>query len=499
MNKFTFTQSDGQVFEISGPAGSTREQAEKIFLEQTAAGALVGLRPGDTRENPETTIYKFKLSREDRGTAGVDNLPVLSINSSGSISRLPNLRDVPVDGGINQADFLTLPTVSNSVGLLSSTVVQSLMAQTIKSVDQPADQISQEKGVGIYGCTALQLEAAGYLKPGTCAQFLNYPNDISAWQMPNPDDFVAILSSLGIWTGKDGINSLDDLLGNREAQDQIAYNQISTAYQDLVTSGIVEPPLTGSTQIPTAQVQTSIGLLPNDLVGLGGISSFINSGVVDFNGIVPAGITTGLGTLNQGLGQVRTLSDKIANNAEAIAKLDIEAELAGLVQGAKEYGVNTVNGWINNTVPPQIKTTINQLNRLGQFASQFSNLKLPGSINLQFGALGGIDLKTGLEGTKLPDLSGLDFLSNLSLPKFDIFGGVSFTANKPIQAPAFSGTVNRQTVDVATNQIIGTPKIILPDFGVGTAVQNILGTIDSAQRTLNAAGNVGAAAAQRLG
>ena len=72
MNKFTFVLPDGQLFELNGTAETTQAQAEKIFNEQLAAGALTGLRRGDRIENVEAKIVDFTLSRLDRGTAGVD-------------------------------------------------------------------------------------------------------------------------------------------------------------------------------------------------------------------------------------------------------------------------------------------------------------------------------------------------------------------------------------------------------------------------------------------
>ena len=104
MSKFTFVLPDGQLFELKGTADTTREQAERIFNEQLAAGALIGLRRGDTIENVEAKIVDFTLSRLDRGTAGVDDLPLLAINNNGIISALP-IVEAPVQNPINTANF----------------------------------------------------------------------------------------------------------------------------------------------------------------------------------------------------------------------------------------------------------------------------------------------------------------------------------------------------------------------------------------------------------
>jgi hypothetical protein len=167
MAKFTFSLPNGQLFTLEGPAGSTVEQAEKIFLEQLAAGAFVGLGAGDVLQPVETTVIEFGLSRLDRNTAGVPDVPLLAIYSNGVITSLPVLADVPINNGIT--------VVTESIGLLSATQVQAVMASIAAAVCQPADVITNELGLGKYGFNAAQLEEAGYLKPGTACRFLGEP------------------------------------------------------------------------------------------------------------------------------------------------------------------------------------------------------------------------------------------------------------------------------------------------------------------------------------
>ena len=161
MAKFTFALPDGKLFELTGPADATVAQAERIFLEQMAAGAFVGLRAGDVLENTSAQLIKFNLSRLDRGTAATADLPLLAINNAGIISSLPLLGNVQVENGISTADFSVQPPTTQTVGPLTPTQVQAVAAQIKAAVNQNCNVISQDKGIGCYGFNSQQLEKAG--------------------------------------------------------------------------------------------------------------------------------------------------------------------------------------------------------------------------------------------------------------------------------------------------------------------------------------------------
>lgn len=175
MAKFSFNLPNGLLFTLEAPAGTTAIEAERVYLEQLAAGAFVGLKAGDTLQSPTTTGVQFSLSRLDRGTAGVPDVPLLAIYGEAVVSSLPALRDVPINNGITVSDYVDTSVVTASIGPLTPTNVQAIMSAVAASVCQPADVITNELGVGKYGFNAEQLEAAGYLKPGTAARFLQGP------------------------------------------------------------------------------------------------------------------------------------------------------------------------------------------------------------------------------------------------------------------------------------------------------------------------------------
>ena len=81
MSQFNYTLPSGATFVVNGPANATRAQADRIFYEQVAAGALVGYETGQTLTSTATQITTFELSRLDRGTAGVATPSVLGIHT----------------------------------------------------------------------------------------------------------------------------------------------------------------------------------------------------------------------------------------------------------------------------------------------------------------------------------------------------------------------------------------------------------------------------------
>jgi len=213
MAKFTFSLPNGLLFTLDGPPGATIEQAEKIYLEQLAAGAFVGLRPGDQLQSIESTVIEFNQSRLTRGTAGVPDIPLLAIYNDGAlasgattvggagaqgtgkfdtdvplvviystqplptgdapiVSSLPVLANVPINNGIDVTDYVDQTTVTTGIGPLTTTQVQSILAAVASSVCQRADVVTDELGLGKYGLSSQQLEDAGYLKCGTTARFL---------------------------------------------------------------------------------------------------------------------------------------------------------------------------------------------------------------------------------------------------------------------------------------------------------------------------------------
>jgi hypothetical protein len=220
---FNYTLASGDRFTLRAPTGTTQGQADAVFYSQVAAGSLVGYLPGQTLSGGLAQITKFQLSRLDRGTAGVDDiallsvvagLPVISATLPSSINtalsnpvNVGNVVGVVSDTtGYNNGSNLNAP----AIGPLSPSQVQAVQAQIINFVNQPANAVvvpntfntntnvnTYPGGLGQYGLNGSQLEQAGYLKPGI-SNFITPGNESITGPTSFPVGYTAKYSVTGV-------------------------------------------------------------------------------------------------------------------------------------------------------------------------------------------------------------------------------------------------------------------------------------------------------------
>lgn len=524
MSNFTFSLPNGELFELSGDADLTVAQAEKIFLEQLAAGSLVGFRPGDTLESAESKLIQFNLSRLDRGTAGTADLPLLAINNDGIISALPVLAQEPVISPINTADYTAQAPVLQPIGPLTPTQVQALKSQIAASVCQRSSEISQEKGIGRYGFNSSQLEKAGYVKPGTACRYMGQGNTPESQALPNPENFVSVMSSPAVWTGKDGISRLDNLLDNSAMQDKIQEQLMQTSYQEFVETGQIR--IAGAENIkPVGQVYTQPSISSIELtdIGVSGLSDS-NVSLSTYRSSVlsetPPGPNTGA-TAYQTAG---SSSSGFSSIAQALA---IGSGVYGTLTALSSSSlVKNLLGSSSNVLGNISNLNFGSLSSLGNInLGSLSNLSLSGIEGSLSGAIGSI---SGLANRGISELGGLigsaskfgvdtatqwakgllpgnltsqinaltkqgQFAINFSDFKLpSSIGGV-------LPAAGFSNTTNRQTVDFATSKLIGTTKIPTPGFS-GPSIDLSAGALSNqASSLLKSAGSIGGLLNQATG
>jgi hypothetical protein len=531
---FNYTLPSGNQFRVDAPAGTTQIEADRIFYEQVAAGSLVGYEPGQTLTSAETQLIKFELSRLDRGTAGVDTNPVLAINQGLAItsadSRLsaganapilatllslpvpisiPLLTEILLTNPIDEADIVLIngddfppdSVGANGIRALTEYQVQKLLAQIANLVNQESDQLSQNKGIGKFGFNAYQLEQAGYVKPGTSSRFFAV----------TPEDFVSVMSSPSVWTGRNGVYNLDSLLQDAGLQNQIQTQLMQQSYNNLLANGIIVATPAPSISISTGQVYTNAGLQSSQrltaagLLGSGLLSlspstraALANSPalarLLSVNNVNLDTIASGaVSNLTTGIGQAN------ANFASVGATLtnQITAGVGSLVANASKYGtqatalwaragnlqnlsLNSIKANLTNLVPPNLSGLTSNLDILGKasgFATTFANPLA--SLNNVGGALTGqlTNLQgqltgqlTNLQGqltgqlTNLQgQLSNLGSLTNIGSLGSLVGGGGDLVSGTSVAA-AFNNTVNRATVDAAFSRIIGSAKVPLPIF-----------------------------------
>lgn len=508
MSQFEYTLPSGSSYRLNGPAGATQFQADTVFYEQVAAGSLVGYEAGQTLTSLETRLTKFDLSRLDRGTAGVDTVAVLSIiQNLPVVSGIPELVNVAVDNPIDQSDIVLARGDSLGplpVGPLTPFQIQTLQAQLANVVDQDFTVITQEKGVGKYGLTCLQLEQVGYVKPGTFSRVL--AND--------PNNFIAVMNSPAIWTGLGGVNNVDDILADSDIQNVIQNQLMQVSYDGLTATGVISNVSEPTVSLSQGQIYTPTGLQTlNALNILGSNSTLITN------------------LLSQPITNLSTItSGAIINSALSLATLNISNRITGevgaLINNASKFGSLATTAWakglpalsainINqlttglNTLLPSnlstLKSGLDTLAKASQFSLNFTNpltslskidlqgLAAGAVTNVQNQALGIVANVQGQAQGIVTNVQGsIKQLTNLFSGSGDLVSGTQIAAG-------FSNTVNRKTVDAAVTRILGNSKIPVPNFEYPSAA-SIAERLDitQAQTILNNLKGQGQAVAGQL-
>ena len=488
MSIFNYTLPSGSTFRLSAPTGTTQLQADLIFYSQVAAGALVGYSPGQTLTSTATAVTKFALSRQDRGTAGVDTQAILAlINNIPSTTGIPALINTPLTNPINQANLVNIGAdqlPAASIGPLSSTQVQGILAQVANLVDQPADTMTDDKGVGQYGLSCVQLEQAGYVKPNTWQRFIF-----------DPAPLIDVLGAPGIWTGKDGIVSAAQFLANPGLQTRAMTSLLQDGYTGLVSGGIITP---ASTQVVTAavgQVYTAADSVVRSLTNTvtGDIGALVtNAGrfgsaataawsqttgsLSGINSLLTGNLTASLTTsLSSVTGPLNTAVNNIGQNITSLASsLDITGK-AGKFATAFSNPTDALNNLATNTVG-QVNATI---------------ASVTGQVNATIASVTGqVTNAIDTVNSQITNVTDkIDKLSKLSTQDLEkIFkGGIGDLVAKVETAAGYTNTVNRGTLDVAFSKIIGSSKVPLPAFelpSVNSISLNALTDVSAASNIL---------------
>ena len=507
---FDYTLPSGSRFRLDAPAETTQLQADRIFYEQVAAGSLVGYQPGQSLTSVASRVTKFELSRLDRGTAGVDTTTILSIvQNLPVVSGIPELVNVQLENPITETDIVLAKGNGlgpDPIGPLTAFQVQALQAQLAKIVDQPANAISLEKGIGKYGLNCVQLEKLGYVKPGTYARFLE----------SNPDNFVGVMYSPAIWTGLDGITGLSDLLTDEDSQN-IAQNQLmQLSFDALVNAGVISNVPTASVSLSQGQIFTPAGLQPLNafnLLGIGtGLTSEFNTGSSLTSTSLASGAINNFAFAQTAIGITNKINGDIGallNNASRFSPLAAAAwansggipNFTNLLTGKlnlptlPNLNLSQITGGLTGLVPGGLGALTSGFDTLGK-ASQFgitlaNPLASIQNINLQGLASGAVTRVQGLATNAVGNLQGqlagavgnlqgqlagavgnlqgqlagaVGNLQGQVSRLTGLFSGAGNLVSGTQIAAGFSNTVNRKTVDAAVTRILGNPKITSPGF-----------------------------------
>lgn len=246
-----------KTFDVEGPTGMTREQAFEIFKKQADTGGLTGFAPGDTlsAETQAADGLSAALAQVGQQASGVTGALGAGIpGAAGAIGKLTAaagagtaigttaagvtatvgqaVNSLTATGAIGLADFAKQAPALTGISNMTLPDVTSVLAQAKKTAGQTQTAISNTLGVGEFGLNAQQLESAGIVKPGT--------NSL----VTGNNTLTDVLKSPAVFTGKNGINSLDNFLSSSSAQSTTMQNLMSNGLDKLTAAGVPVDQLT---------------------------------------------------------------------------------------------------------------------------------------------------------------------------------------------------------------------------------------------------------------
>lgn len=197
-----------------------------------------------------------------QGSAAVSSIQ--TINKT--ITSFPITNPINIAAFTKVASSVTGDSAVSAIGPMSVPEVNGVLAQAKNLVGQASTAISNTKGLGSFGFDLKQLETAGYVKPGVAALAAN-----------GASLFATVAKSPAAWTGKDGIKSVTDLLGNAGKQSQIQQDlmtkgvaglgAVGIPVQNLSSQGIAGMALNAAKSLPNAEAFAKGLPIPGDATG----------------------------------------------------------------------------------------------------------------------------------------------------------------------------------------------------------------------------------------
>jgi hypothetical protein len=391
---------------------------------------------------------------------------ILTLTNLPTSTGIPVLVNTPLTSPINQANLVNinpgLPVAA--IGPLSSIQVQGILAQIANLVDQPADTMSNDKGVGQYGLSCVQLEQAGYVKPNTWKRFIF-----------DPAPLTNVLSSPGVWTGKGGVTTAAQFLANPGTQTRAMTSLLQDGYSGLVSNGVITPSTTQAVTARVGQVfaQNSVtSALTNTATGDVG-ALVANAG--RFGSAATAAwsqssnLTNLAGQLPNPAGVLSrlsgSLSTTVGNIGQSVGSLTSNLDITGKAgQFATAFGnpTSALTNLANTNVGAMATGALNNATAAATSAITNATAAVSGAVS---NAVDSVNNQI----TNVTDKLGS--LSNLSLDSLsNIFGGGAGDLVAKVQTAAgFTNTTNRATLDVAFVKILGSSKIPVPSFEAPSA------------------------------
>jgi hypothetical protein len=146
---------------------------------------------------------------------------------------------------VQTVDVSDVPLPPRLLGTLTPAVQQIMMAQRIRTVDQPAEIWSTDRGIGILGLNLLQIYDLGLIKPQLFDQFVTGNTNVdSVGLVPpslnfNESQVYDALNLRTAWTGQYNVNSIEDILSRPTLQYILQQDSYILSYNSLISNNII--------------------------------------------------------------------------------------------------------------------------------------------------------------------------------------------------------------------------------------------------------------------
>jgi len=306
--------------------------------------------------------------------------------------------------------------------------------------------------------------------------------------LANASNFTDVLKSPSVWTGKDGVTGLTDILSNPALQDKIQFGLMKDSFDTLVKTGEITTPATdavapigqlydaatnigknlisvtaGLVAAPKALSELSTGDLQNSLASfkdkasgaINSIGSAVSSGVGNLGSTISGSIDSAVNLLNDpnappytgddpivrarlGLPPVGQVGlDAFGGPGPAMVANSGAADLGGLLANSSKFGVDNAVAWAKGAGSSALNSVNGAVSSITAGADSLA-----------------ASLKPSMDSLAKQGQFAVNF-SDFKLPA--AVAGV-------VPAAGFKGTVDRSTLNSAFTKLVGSAKIAAQSF-----------------------------------
>lgn len=263
------------------------------------------------------------------------------------------------------------------------------------------------------------------------------PNLPAVTGIPNPSNFTSVLNSPSVWTGKDGVTAVTDLLKNPALQDKVQFGLMKSSFDTLVETGQIKTPGVNLTP-PIGQLYDAAANFGKNLISA---SAGLVRAPEALSKLSTGGLESSLSSLESKLsGLAGSVKSAVSGGIDGIGSIgnSIGSSLKGGAAGISASITSAVNSLNDPNAPPYT----------GDDPIIRSRLGLPAIPQAGADALGGASAAVA-SNKGIADLGGL--LANSS--KFGV--GTATAWAKGIESSAGAAGLDVNSVEGVASSLKG--------------------------------------------